>query len=109
MTPRWRSGWDPLAATAVAIALVMLVFYVALIRQQEDQPAVWFVAGLALAVVLAAYGVNRAAGQRTPALATAGMIMVVFGVLGILSIGLPVLVAGVLALVAAVRSAPGGR
>ena len=99
-----RSGWDPLAAVAAAIGLAVLIVYMGLIRQQGGQPAVWFVAGIALAVVLAGYGAARRAPRRVPALAVSGVMLALLGLVGILSIGLPVLVAGVLALVAAARS-----
>ncbi|BEL05490.1 hypothetical protein Q0Z83_036810 [Actinoplanes sichuanensis] len=105
MTSGWRNGWDLLAATASAIALIMIVFYVGLIRQQDGQVAAWFLAGLAVAALLSIYGVARAAPGRRSMLAVSGVMMVALGLLGILSIGLPILGAGVLALVTATRVA----
>lgn len=99
-----RTAWDPLAATAGAIALLMTVLYLWLIGRQGGQAVAWFVGGTAAAGLLAAYGVRRAAAHRVGALAVAGTIMIVLGVLGILSIGLPLLLAGALALTAALRS-----
>ena|SRR5690349_6456273 len=104
MTSGWRNGWDLLAAIAGVIGLVMIVFYVGLIRQQGGQAAAWFLAGLALAALLSIYGVARAAPGRRLALAVSGVMMVALGLLGILSIGIPILGAGVLALVAATRA-----
>ncbi|GGN93834.1 hypothetical protein GCM10010112_82540 [Actinoplanes lobatus] len=108
MTSGWRNGWDLLAATASAIALIMIVFYVGLIRQQGGQVAAWFLAGLAIAALLSIYGVARAAPGRRPVLAVSGVMMMALGLLGILSIGIPILGAGILALVAATRVAGAG-
>jgi hypothetical protein len=109
MTSGLRDGWDPLAAIAALIALVMMVLYVGLVRQQGDQVVAWFLGGLAAAAALSIYGAARAASRRGLALAVSGAVLTVLGVLGILSIGLPILVAGVLALVAAARSQRGRR
>ncbi|MET8152551.1 hypothetical protein ACIBSW_16210 [Actinoplanes sp. NPDC049668] len=95
--------WDPTAAAAAAITAVMMVLYLALIGRQGGQPAAWFVAGLATATLLSLYGVRRAAPRRRVALAASAVLLLVFGVLGLLSIGLPIVVAGVLAAVAAAR------
>lgn len=99
-----RNGWDLVAVIAAVIALVMIGIYIELIRQQGDQVAVWFVATLAAAAILAIYGVARTMPWRRWALAVSGVVMTVLGFVSILSIGFPILCAGVLALVAAVRS-----
>ncbi|GAA1284884.1 hypothetical protein Psi02_32900 [Planotetraspora silvatica] len=99
-----RNGWDPLAAIAVLIAVAMLVLYVVLIRQQGGHAAAWFLGGLAVAALLGIYGVAHAAPRRGLALAVSGVVLMLLGILGILSIGLPILGAGVLAVVAAARS-----
>jgi hypothetical protein len=91
-----------LAAASAAIALTMLVIYLVLIDRQGDRPAVWFVAALAAGVLLAVYGAMR--GRRA-ALIAAGVLLVALGLAGILSIGLPIIVAGALAIVAAGRRA----
>lgn len=105
MTSGWRNDWDLLAAIAAVIAVTMFGLYIGLIRQQGGQVAVWFLAGLAAAALLSIYGVVRAAPWRGFALAVSGVVMMALGVLGILSIGFPILGAGVLALVAAGRTA----
>ena len=103
MAARRLRGWDPTAAAAAAITAVMMVLYLALIGGQGGQPAAWFVAGLATAGLLCLYAVRRAAPRRRLALAASAVLLLVFGVLGLLSIGLPIVVAGVLAAVAAAR------
>jgi hypothetical protein len=67
--------WDLLAAISTGIALVMIDVYVGLI--------------------------NPAMPRRRLALVVSGMSMASFGVVSILSIGLPILGAGVLSLAAA--------
>lgn len=94
-----RDGWDLAAVIAAAIPLVMIGFYLGLVRQQGGPIAVWFVVGLAAAALLSTYGAARSAPRRRLALAVAGVVMVALGFLGLLTIGLPILVAGVIALV----------
>jgi hypothetical protein len=104
MSSQRPRNWDVLAVIAAVIAATMAGLYVGIIKQQEGDVAAWFVAGLAVAVVLALYGAVRSAPRRTPALAVSGGLMAVLGLLGILTIGLPILAAGALALAAAGRA-----
>jgi hypothetical protein len=98
-------GVDVLAVVAAAVALIMLVVYVQIMREQDDSPQVWVLAVLGGSALLAGYGALRTSRLRTAALATSGMALVLLGLLAILSIGFPILLAGVAALVAAARSA----
>lgn len=98
-------GIDPLAVVACAICVVMAVVYVLVIRAQGDSsPAWWVLAMLLGAAVLAGVAAPRRAPRRTVLLVVAGCLLVPLGILGILSIGLPILVAGALAILAAARS-----
>lgn len=99
-----RNGWDLVAAIPAGIALVMIGIYIGLIVQQGGQVAAWFVTGLAAAAILSLYGVARTVPWRRWALAVSGVAMTTLGFVSLPSIGLPILCAGVLALVAAVRS-----
>jgi hypothetical protein len=99
-----RKGWDLLAAIAAVIALTMIGIYIGLISQQGGQLAVWFLAGLGMAALLSIYGAARAAPRRGLALVVSGVMMAILGLLGILSIGFPIIGAGVLAQVAAARA-----
>lgn len=94
---------DPVAVAASALAVTMLVVYVAVIRQEDGQLAMWAVAALVVGVVAAGYGSVRGAPRRRAALALGGLVLVVLGALAILSIGLPIIVSGALCLVAALR------
>ena len=81
----------------------MLVAYLSILRHQEGEPALWAIAALVLGAVGAGYGISQ---ERTsPARGTGGHRPRTPGLggLAILTIGLPILVAGGLCLVAAVR------
>lgn len=99
-----RPRVDLLALASAVLTIVMLGVYVGTMRAQEDQPVAWFVALLVIGALGAGYAANRAAPGRGKALPVAGLLLVGAGILGILTIGLPILVAGVLCLVAAARS-----
>ena len=88
------------------LAVVMLLVYLVVIRQQDGQPAVWAVAILVLGAAAASYGGVKSAPYRRAALLSAACGLAALGLLAILSIGMPILLAGVLCLVAAVRQRP---
>jgi membrane-bound ClpP family serine protease len=90
----------PIAAALIATAVLGL--YLRLMRQESDRPVAWFLGGLVVSILLCGYASVRLALRRT-ALITAGMIMIILGMLGILSIGLPILVAGIVAMLSALR------
>jgi uncharacterized membrane protein (UPF0136 family) len=96
--------WDPLAVIPAVVAIAMIGGYVALIIQQRGQVAYWFIAAMVTAAVLLIYGVPRTAPHRVPTLAVAGALMTLLGLVSILSIGCPILLAGAIAIVAAVRA-----
>jgi len=98
-----RGTVEPLALTAAIVAAAMAVFYVWLIRQQGNQPLPWVLIVLLACAVLAAYGAFWRVPSRRAALVPAVIALTVLGVLGILSIGLPILVSGILALVSLLR------
>jgi hypothetical protein len=87
----------------------MIGIYLEVVSQQGDHLVAWFLGGLAAAALLGLYGVARSAPRRGLALAVSGVVLTVLGILGLASIGLPILGAGVLALVAAAGSRQGGR
>ncbi len=101
-----RARQNLFAVAASMLALVMLFVYLMVIRQQDGQPAVWAVAILVLGAAAAGYGAVARAPYRRGVLLFAGGALAVLGVLAILTIGLPILVAGALCLVAAVRQRP---
>ena len=99
-----------LAFGAAAVALGVDVVYLLSVGLEEDADAgtrVALVAGtLALAGLLAlAAGLVRSAGARMVLATGAGTTLVFWGVLGLASIGIPLLVGAFLAASSAVRSA----
>jgi hypothetical protein len=97
-----RSG-RPWAAASAAIALLMNGVYLWLVHQDGNPPAIWFAAGLAVAGLLAGYGALRTGPGRRPALIASGVLQLGLGLVGILTIGLPIILGGLLAVVAAGR------
>jgi hypothetical protein len=104
-----RRVLDPFALAASVLGGVMLAVYVSVTRQQEGDPATWVVAALILGVTAAGYGSVAAVPYRRPSLVLGGLVLVALGLLAILTLGLPILAAGALCLVAAVRAEPAPR
>jgi hypothetical protein len=104
---RARTGGtiEPLALIAAILAVGMTVVYVWLIHQQGSQPVLWVLIALLAGALLAAYGALWRVRYRRTALLVATATLTVLGVLGILSIGLPILASGVLALASVLRPA----
>lgn len=98
-------GRQVLAAIAVTITVADAGLAVWLIVRQHDVPAAWFLTALCVAALLGVYGVVRAAPWQTAALGLGGAILVVLGVLAILSVGMPLIIAGLLLWIAAVLGA----
>jgi hypothetical protein len=82
----------------------MIIVYVLLMRQQGDTPRLWVLGLVGVGALLSAYGASRTRPHRRTALLVSGAILSVVGLLAILSIGLPIVLAGVLSVVAAARS-----
>ena len=99
-----RPRLDLIAVAAAVLALVMMVVYLSIMRQGSDGPAAWFVSGFILGAAAAGYGAITAAPHRGAALVLAGVVLAAMGVLAILSIGFPILVASVLCVFSAARS-----
>jgi 4-hydroxybenzoate polyprenyltransferase len=98
-----RAALDPVAALAAVLGLAMLLVYVVLMRAQGDRPLVWVLTALLVASVSAGYGAATGSPHRRAALLGAGLVFVTLGILAILSIGLPILVAGALCLFSVAR------
>jgi hypothetical protein len=98
-----RPGWDLLPLLASVIAFGMMIVYLEVINDNGDDPAAWYLIALAVGALLAAYGSSRSAPGRVVVLVVSGLLLALLGFLGILTIGLPILIAGALAVIAAVR------
>jgi hypothetical protein len=91
-------GLDLVALLAAAISIVMAYVYVKLMHAEDDEPLAWVLIVLGTSALLTAYGVRLSASHRRIALTVAAVELLILGVLAILTIGLPIVVAGVLAL-----------
>src|SRR4051812_30883924 len=78
--------------------------YLWLVHHDGNSPAVWFVSGLVVAALLAGYGALRTAHGRRPALIASGVLQLGLGLAGILTIGFPIILGGLLAIIAAGRA-----
>jgi hypothetical protein len=95
---------DPLALTAALLAFGMAIAYVWTMYQQGDTPVAWFLALLVLGAALAGYGSRLTTTRRRAALLVASPLLAALGLVSIFSFGAPILVAGALCLLAAVRT-----
>jgi hypothetical protein len=87
-----------LAAVATVLALGVLVAVFAITDSQGSSPALWFVVLLAAACTGLGYGAVGGP-QRGAVLISASLLVLMLGVLAIFSVGLPLLVAGVLGVI----------
>jgi hypothetical protein len=96
-------GADFASLLAALIALVMAGMYIKVMNSQCDDPQAWVLIVLAVGAALTSYGTWRDAPYRTVSLTVAAVGLLALGVLAILTIGLPILIAGGLALWASQR------
>lgn len=101
-------GWDHVPAAVSAAAGAIAIGYARLTHARGDAPRAWFLLGLLTAAALAGYAAVRTAPRRGDAIAASGVLLILLGILGIFSIGLPVLLAGMAALAFAARHAERG-
>ena len=94
---------DVVALLAAVIAVTMAGVYVQVMNSQDDDPLAWVLVALAIGAVLSAYGIVRNAPHRRAILTGAAVVLLALGVLAILTIGFPILIAGALALWASTR------
>lgn len=100
MAQRTERSWDPVAGTIPLITAATAVIYVWLL---QGQGPLWFLGWLSVATLLAAYSTFRAAPARGLVLILATAILALLGVVSLFSVGLLVLAAAILGLVATAR------
>jgi hypothetical protein len=97
-------GVDVLPVGAAVVATAMIPVYRSIIDAQGDDSPLWWVqAVLLVGAVLALVGAPTANPRRTPILVAATGLLGVLGLLAILSIGFPILLAAGLTFLAALR------
>lgn len=104
MNARGDRAWDFVPAGVAVAAGAIAIGYVRLMAAQGDSPKVWFLGGLISAAALAAYSAVRAVPRRAEAIAASGTVLLSFGILGLFSIGFPILIAGVIAIAFAAKT-----
>ncbi len=96
-------GLDLAPLMAAVVAVVMAFVYVRVVSGQDGEPLPWVLAILGVGVLSCAYGASMAAPHRQVVLVGSAIVLGVLGLLAILTIGLPILAAGGLALLGASR------
>lgn len=107
----WLRDAYPFGLAAAAIAFADAIAYLAIINR-EDGPNDWVVVGviataIVLAGALAAVGSVVTGGRRAALLWPATVILLLIGFLGMFSIGLPLLIAGILTAIGAATATRG--
>lgn len=104
MNARGDRAWDFAPAGVAVAAGTIAIGYGRLMDAEGDSPRAWFLGGLVLASVLAGYGAVRSAPRRAEVIAISGVVLMSLGVLAIFSIGLPILISGVVATAFALKT-----
>jgi hypothetical protein len=95
-------GIDLLALAGALVAAVMVWAYIALMHHQGNDPAAWVIVVLALGTLGCLYASWFGAPLRKPVVFASGGILYLLGLLAILTIGFPILVAATLAVASGV-------
>jgi hypothetical protein len=104
MTVVMLKGAAALGVAAAAFAAATAVVYIWLMGGQGDTPRSWFLALLLTGALLAGFGAVVKGRWGRIALVVSAAVLLPSGVLALASIGLPILAAGTLAVLASVRS-----
>ena len=95
---------DLFALAAAVLAAAVTAMYLFLVHGQGDRPSWWAVAILTMAALGAAYGVRPRAPYRKIPLVVAAVALFLLGFVALFSIGMPLLLAATLCVVAALRT-----
>jgi len=95
--------WDLLALVGAFLALVMTITALALGDVTNDSAALIFAVPLALATSGAVYGARRDAIARRRVLLWSGFVLAALGAIALASIGMPIVLAGILVVTAGFR------
>ena len=102
-----RPSWSGLAAAGIAIAVD--VAYVAILLAEDEGDELTFAYLIAIAALAAAAGAFAPQSEiRATLLGISAFVLIGIGILGIFSIGLPLILAGALAAIGAARTAHRG-
>jgi len=96
--------WDFLAIAGTAICVVMAITYLVVVDAQDSTPAYWFLVLLIGTACAGLYAARRDSPRRRAALLAAAVVAFGLGLVSLLSIGPPIIVAALCLLVASVRA-----
>jgi hypothetical protein len=94
---------DLLALSASLLAMAVTVLYLFLVTTGDGTPAWWALVVLVVGAAGSGYAVRLKASRRRPALVVSAVGLLALGYLAILTIGLPLLLAGAFCVAAALR------
>jgi cytochrome bd-type quinol oxidase subunit 2 len=97
---------DLLALSASVMAAAVTVLWLYLVATENDTPAWWALAVLLVGIAGAGYAVRPDVPYRRVALVASAVCLISLGYLALLSIGLPLLLAGAFCVAAALRARP---
>lgn len=97
---------DLLALSASLVALAVTLLYLFLVATEHGRPAWWALVVLVVGVAGSAYAVRPKVPHRRVALVVSAVGLLALGYLAILTIGMPLLLAGALCAAAALRARP---
>ena len=98
--------FDLLALSACLLAAAVTVLYLYLVATEGGTPRWWAVSVLVVAICGTTYATRLSVPYRRVALGVSAVCLLALGYLAILSIGLPLLLAGALCVAAALRARP---
>lgn len=104
MSSRGDCAWAAVPGAVAAASTAVAIGYVWLMNAQDDNPALWFLAGLLGAAALAGYATFPSAPGRSDAMVLSGLVLVPLGIISMFSVGLPILASGVVAIAFASRT-----
>jgi hypothetical protein len=97
---------DLLALSASALAAAVTLLYLFLVATENGTPSWWALCVLVVGIGGAGYAVRLAVPYRRVALVVSAVALLALGYLALLSIGLPLLLAGAFCVAAALRARP---
>jgi hypothetical protein len=97
---------DLLCVAAAVLVFAVVFFYLVLVVQEGSRPTLWAVALLTLSGAGAVYASRRVAWGRRSVAGLSGTVMIFLGYLTLFSIGIPLVLAATLCIVAALKPVP---
>jgi len=97
---------DLLCVAAAVLVFAVVFFYLVLVAQEGGRPTLWAVALLTLCGAGAIYASRRTSWGRRSVAGLSGTVLIFLGYLTLFSVGVPLVLAAALCLVAALKPPP---